>query len=50
MCKIAGCFFRAIADDDDHYSDDDNDHNDNAMVMTIMAMMTAEKFDCCGQV
>ena len=20
------------------------------MVMTIMAMMTAEKFDCCGQV
>ena len=30
MCQIAGCF-RAIADDDDHYSDHNyhNDHNDN---------------------
>ena len=24
MCKIAGCCFRAIADDGDRYSDDDN--------------------------
>ena len=30
VCQIAGCF-RAIADDDDHYSDHNyhNDHNDN---------------------
>ena len=32
VCKIAGCCFRAIANDDDHNSDhnDHNDHNDNA--------------------